>query len=813
MLHNFFKIALRNLWKHKITSVINIAGLALGMACCFLIILYADHELNYDQFHPNKDRLYQIKYHLNLATEIEHSRIPPPIGPLLTNYIPGIEAVSRFYPRDLSIQIPENHQQFELEDVYFVDSTASMVFHFDPLHGNVHDALRQPRTVIVSAKTAEKLFGSTDVTGRTLQLAGVDGYRVGAVVKDWPDNSHLEFTMLLPYVSMVEMEPENAREITRWVLESNWIATHSYTYVLLEPGQDPEKVNAAFSGFIREKGDERFREKQSFSLVPVTRIHQLPIEGEPRQAVNLNYLYLLLSIGIITLLIACINFINLTTAGSLNRAKEAGVRKVLGAQRTQLIYQFLGESTLLSLLAFALALLFAYQALPTLNHLTGLEIQFLNHNPRLFFLFLAIFLATGFLAGLYPAFFITRFRPVSMLKDRIQMNQNSGSLLRKGLISLQFLAATGFIAGSLVCFMQLDFLRSRSLGFDKDLIINLPLNSSNNINSAFRPGDPAVRQRMNSYDEQLLTHPNIRAVTQSYQAPGLGAVQRNVWNDLVPASAQFFPGVLAVDYDYVETFDLELIAGRDFDLSFGTDHLQSFLINEQAVKTLGWEDARTALGQEMVLEGKAGQVVGVLKDFNYSSLRDEIQPLVLEIRPGAFSIFSVKIGNSDIPATLRFMEEKWKDFFPEKVFTYHFLNESLDDTYRAESRLATIIGYFAFMAILISCFGLFGLSALMTRARFKEIGVRKILGASVVQILRMLSTEYIRLAFLAMVVAIPLVWYFLQDWLSGFAYRIAFPWWVIPVTGLAVMLLTFLTVSIQSLRTALSNPVEAVRNE
>lgn len=198
MLHNFFKIALRNLWKHKITSVINIAGLALGMACCFLIILYADHELNYDQFHPNKDRLYQIKYHLNLATEIEHSRIPPPIGPLLTNYIPGIEAVSRFYPRDLSIQIPENHQQFELEDVYFVDSTASMVFHFDPLHGNVHDALRQPRTVIVSAKTAEKLFGSTDVTGRTLQLAGVDGYRVGAVVKDWPDNSHLEFTMLLP---------------------------------------------------------------------------------------------------------------------------------------------------------------------------------------------------------------------------------------------------------------------------------------------------------------------------------------------------------------------------------------------------------------------------------------------------------------------------------------------------------------------------------------------------------------------------------------------------------------------------------------
>ncbi|MCB0668225.1 MAG: FtsX-like permease family protein [Saprospiraceae bacterium] len=318
---------------------------------------------------------------------------------------------------------------------------------------------------------------------------------------------------------------------------------------------------------------------------------------------------------------------------------------------------------------------------------------------------------------------------------------------------------------------------------------------------------------MNAFDESLTINPKVLAVTQSYQAPGLGAVARNVWNDHVPQSENFFPRILAVDYDYSETFGLEIIAGRDFDVSFGTDHLSSFLINEQAVNALGWESPEAAIGGQMVLEGKEGQVVGVMKDFNFNSLRNEITPLVMEVRPGAFAWFSVKIANSEIPQTLKFLEEKWKEFFPEKVFEYQFLDESINDAYTAETRLSSIIGYFSIIAILISCIGLFGLSAFVTRQRFKEIGIRKILGASVPQILRLLSKEFILLIGISMLIALPVTWYLLKDWLTGFAYRIDFPWWVPIFTGFVVMLLAFLTVSAQSLKTALSNPIEAIKEE
>ncbi|MCB0666474.1 MAG: ABC transporter permease, partial [Saprospiraceae bacterium] len=498
MFRNQIKIALRNLWKNKAISIINITGLSFGMTCFFLVLLYCYHEINYDQFHPDKDRIYQVKYQITLAEEINQARIPPTIGPQLVDYFPEIESAARFYGRSISVEVPETDAQFEMDHVYFADSNATEVFTFDFLKGTANHPLYEPKAVVLSDETALQLFGTTDVIGKTLRLAGIDGFHVVSVVRAWPDNAHMEFSMLLPYEAMVDVEPEAAQNVTRYVLENNWIATHSYTYVLLRPNQDPAWVNERFKDFILEKGDERFREKQTFSLLPVTAIHLDTVDGEPKPSANTNYLYLFFTVGLLTLLIACINFINLSTANSMARAKEVGVRKVLGAQRSLLVSQFLGESVLISFIAFILSMALTFLALPTLNFLTGLEISFFDQSPVLFAFYFGVFLLAGLLAGSYPAFYVTRFQAVNILRDSLNLGQKpGGSWLRRSLITLQFLAAIGFIAGSVVCYLQLEYLRSQPLGFDKDLIVNLPLNSGNNINAVFRPGDATQRQKMN----------------------------------------------------------------------------------------------------------------------------------------------------------------------------------------------------------------------------------------------------------------------------------------------------------------------------
>ncbi len=816
ILQNQFKIAFRNLKKNKTFSAINILGLSLGMACCFLIILYCWHESNYDTFHKDGDRVYRIEYAMERAAVQRMDRVPPTIGPALRENFPEIESNTRFYPRELSVELPDTKQQFEIEDVFFVDSSAVNVFHFDFIHGNPNTALHQPDAVVLNEETAEQLFGTTNVLGRSLRLAGETGFRVSGVVKSWPDNSHLAFNILLPFETMIKVEPEHARERAKGFLENNWTATHSYTYVKLSPNQDPEKVNEKFAALIEERGNEHIKKSQSLTLIPVKDIHLKTEAAGPKPAGNQSYIYLFLFIGILTLLIACINFINLSTASSMTRAKEVGVRKVLGAQRFALISQFLGESMLLSFISFVLSLILTFTALPYLNDLTGIVIPYSTiANPVIITIFGSIFLLTGFLAGLYPAFFVSRFKPVVVLKGgRTDRQKPWNEYLRKGLITLQFLAAIGFITGALTLFLQNRFMANQPLGFDQELMISLPLNSANNLNAFLRPGDATMRQRMNTFDENLLSNSKIKAVTQCSRLPGLGAIGRKAWADSsLLESDNFFPRVLSVDYDFSETFNLELLAGRDFDASFGTDHTSAFLINEKTMNQFGWTDPQSAIGRDMTLEGKDGKVVGILKDFHFQNLREEIQPLIMEVRPGAFGYFALKVENGNLPETLKFIESKWKASFPEKGFEYSFLNETLDETYRAEKRLALIISYAAFLAIFISCFGLFGLAALLTQQRFREIGIRKVLGASVPQILQLISKDFIKLIALAMIIALPLTWYFLKDWLAEFAYRIDFPWWTTIVSGLAVMLVAFITISAQSIRAAVSNPVDAIRNE
>ncbi len=810
----WLKSTLRNVMRNKAFALINIVGLALGLACAFIILIYIWHESNYDQFHDEQENLYRIEYRISLGQEINASRIPPTIGPALETYVPSLSAATRFYPRNISAQNPEDDQQFELEDVFFVDSTALSVFDFEFVEGDPVTSLHAPNSVILTEETAIRLFGIDDPIGRTIRLAGVNGFNVSAVVKAWPENSHLAFSMLVPFEAMVSIEPEYAREITRNILENNWIATHSYTYVRMKSGHQVEEVNAQLKNLILERGHETVRNQQSFYLMPVKDLH-LKSQGGPKPPGNLSYLYLFGSIGILTLLVACINFVNLYTADSLSRSKTVGVRKVLGAGRTTLILQFLGESMAITFLAFIIALTLAISFLPLLNQITHLTIpDSIFLELPLLLMIGGIVLMTGLLAGLYPAFFISNFRPVIVLSgSSVGEPKSPGAWLRKGLITFQFLAALSFISGTMIVYLQLKYLRTQPLGFNKDLMLEIPLYSDNNMNASFRPGDAAQREKMNAFDASLQEHPDILAVTQSSSPPGLGGIARNVYNEHVRQEDNFFPQILAVDYDYAETFDLQVIAGRDFDPSYGTDHISSFLINETAVHPLGYANPEEAVGKQVTLEGKEGMIVGVLRDFHFNSLREQIQPLLLEVRPGAFGTFSVRIANRSLGQTIAFLEKQWRSFFPEKVFEYTFLDESIDELYASEQRLATMISYFAFVAILISCIGLFGLSALATRQRFREIGIRKVLGATSLHILQLLIKDFAFLILASFVIATPITWYLLRNWLAEFAYRIEFPWWIFPMSGLVVLVVACLTISSQSLKAALSNPVESLRNE
>ena len=815
MLRNYLKIALRNIWKSRTASTINILGLALGMACCFMIVIYVQHERNYDQFHPDLERVFRLDYEIVLDEATTFARIPPTVAKELPSFFPEVEKAGRMYPREISVRVVNTGQQLEVRNTYFTDSTITTILGFDFLYGNAHDALREPYSVVLSANTAERLFGRRDVLGERLQLADTDQFLVKGVIEDWPDQAHLDIDMLVHYDNMVEAEPENAREIVTSVLQNNWIASHSYTYVKLNKGATAEKVNARTKDFILTHGDERFREKQDFFLTPVRDIHltsQASTQAKPPADPAL--LRLFLAIGIITILIAIFNFINLSTANSLSRAREVGMRKVLGAKRPALLGQFLGESLLLTALAFGIAMLLVWLALPALAGLTGLELQFsFYRDSQLLLLFLSVFFATGLLAGSYPAFYLSGFKPLAVLQNRSDNAKLGGVALRKVLMTVQFVVAIAFMSGTAIVFRQMNFLRGQPLGFEKNLVVTLPLNSQNNINAVFRPGDANIRQRMNAFDEELLKHPNIEAVTQSVAPPGMGAVSRNIWTDKVLQEDNFFTPVYAVDYDFAETFELALVAGREFDLSYGTDHISSFVINEQAVKDLKWESPEAALDQRLVVEGKEGKVVGVIKDFHFRSMLAAIEPLVMEVNAGAFGYFNVRLKDGDLAGTLAFMEEKWTDFFPAKSFEYNFLDETLDQAYEAQDQLGTLIGYLAFLAIFISCFGLFGLAALLTKRRFREIGIRKVLGAQPGQILVLLAKDFVWLIGVSLCLALPLCWYFVPNWMEDFPYRIDFPWWLPVVVGLGVVIIAFITVSSQTMRAALSDPVKAIRQE
>ncbi|GAA4446925.1 ABC transporter permease [Nibrella saemangeumensis] len=816
MLRNYLKIAIRNLRQQKAFSFINIIGLTLGLTCCFLILLFVSHELSYDRFHEKADRIYRVTYNPKFAgVPTALVTLPTPAGPLIASSFPEVEQTARLFRRSASIEAKEGvagrPDKYEEERFFFGDPAIFKIFTVTFLQGNSATALRDKFSVVITDKVAEKYFGSGNVLGKTLTLDGQYPMTVTGVIKALPDNSHVYIDLLANYETMFATISEGAREN----LPRNWVISHSLTYVLLKPGQSAATVNAKFPQFLLTHANERFAKDIVYELQPLTDIHlrsNLANEVEPTG--RMDYVYIFIGVAIITLLIACINFVNLATARSLKRAREVGMRKVMGAGQFQLIGQFLGESLLLCFIAFGLSLVLINLMLPVLNHLTGKELTmgYLLGNGQLLAGFVGIALLTGLLAGSYPAFFVARFLPIQTLKGSFTSGKAKGGMLRQTLMVVQFTASVALIIGTITTYRQLRYVQEQPLGFNKEYVITIPF-KSNNLNNIFDDPTDSLFTKLKSLKDVLRSHPQVEQVALSSGPLGLGGTRRGVVPEGFARNDNLFATSLATDYDFIKTYGLKLVAGREFSRAYGTDQAEAFIVNESAVKQFKWGSPARAIGRQIELEGKTGKVVGVVNDFHMESLQQPIEGLVLDINPSVLSMLSVKIRNQNIPQTLAFVEKQWGDFFPQKVFEYDFLDKDIARLYERDQRLGNIVAYFAVLAMFISCLGLYGLVVLVTQQRVREVGIRKVLGASVTSIVALFSLDFLKLVLVAILIASPIAWYAMNGWLKDFAYRVDIDWWIFVAAGLLVALIALLTVSIQSIRAALMNPVKSLRTE
>lgn len=820
MFLNYLKTAWRNLLRHKLFSFISVVGLAVGMAVCLTILLFVKDELSYDRFHENKDRIYRLTTQNGLA-DLHFASTSAPLGPVLATQVPDIEAVARLFARSASImRLGEGSkgeaERFEESNFYHADSTIFDILTFAFLVGAPEKALTAPGSLVMSEEMAIKYFGehwrAADIIGQQIEVEGQFPFQVTGVFRDWPHQSHLEISFLASFENMYEMNGENVGQNLRL----NWLYNPFQYYVLLREGVSEAVVEAQFPNFLKEHTPDYYADKNELQLQPLNEIYLYSdgiISAAGRNG-DINLLWLFAAIALFTLLIACVNFINLSTVRSIKRAREVGMRKVLGAQRWQLISQFLGESAVVSVLGLGGALLLVWLFLPVLNGLTDKELAFFDlAQPQILWGMLGVWVISGLLAGAYPALFVSRFRPVVSLKGKVSEQVGGNVWLRRSLVVFQFCISIALITASLILYQQLDFLRNKPLGFAKEQMVSLPLFSSNRNLLLGGGMTPELRGRLTAFEDELLKAPQINAITQASHLPGMGAVYRNVIPEGATQQDQIFVPNIAVDYDFIESVGLEVVSGRGFSRSFGTDHTNAFVVNEQAVKQFDWGTPEEAIGRPLEREGKQGTVIGVVKDFHFASLQQPIQALVMDVAPMLFTNFLVRMEGDTPREAMQRLEDAWKVHFPERAFTYNFLDEQIGQMYRQQEQLGQLTGYFAFLAVLISCLGLFGLASFIVTQRMREMGIRRVLGASTRHLLGLLSKEYVLLLAVAFVLATPITYFLMKDWLSEFAYRIELGVGVFLLGGLLAFLIAGMTVSYQSIRAVRVNPAQVLKEE
>ena len=780
MLQHYLILALRNSRRHANYTLINIAGLALGLACCLIIALYVHHELSFDRFNEHADRIYRVVQEQRFATTQQVAVMSSPVAPALVSTFPEIETAVRFYAAKDMMHIGQSHTA-EVTIAY-VDSTVFSVFSLPLLQGNPSQVLVAPNSIVLTESTAQKFFGSSDPVGQIVQY-GERELKVTGVMVNIPSHAHFDFEAFVSYSSL-DME----FDLHSWGRNSMW------TYLLLQPDTSPEALEAKFPAFIKnhiERSDAL--DVFSYYLQPLTDIHlHSHMVGEIGMNNDISTVYIFSAIAFLILIIASINYINLATARSSQRVREVGIRKVMGANREQLIFQFLGESTLLTFLGVLGALVLVRFFMPFFNVLFGINLKL---DPIAVAVLVGFFLVTGLLAGAYPAFHLSRFRPVKVLNA---IPPEGGVTFRKALVIVQFTMSITLIIAVGVTFEQLRYMENKDLGFEKEHLISL--------------GVRGEVDKVALLKEELARQPEVLSVATSRTIMGDEFPSTTFRREGTHEDDMLMVSYFDIDPDFVETMGIQVLAGRNFSKELVSDIEGSILINEAAVHAFGWTSAEEAIGNR-ITQGWTPEIIGVVKDFHFKTLHQSIDPLVLWWEPPELRTVTVRTVPGDLDVTLASLEAAWNRVLPGQPFTFTLLEEHLNTLYKSDHTLGRLIGLFAVLAIFIACLGLLGLTSFTYQQRKKEIGVRKVLGASVRGIVTMLSKEVLQLIVIAFLLAVPLAYFAMKSWLDGFAYHIEPTLWVFIIAGMMTMVVALLAVIYQSVEAALSNPVKSLRFE
>jgi putative ABC transport system permease protein len=808
MFKNYLKVAFRNLLRNKTFSIINISGLAIGLCTCLLIGLYIWDELSFDQFNEKHSRIYRINSEIKFGgTETKLATAPDPMGPTMAKEYPEIEKSVRFRNYG-SFLVKKGNQNLKENNIIFVDKEVFEVFSFPMLYGDAQSALKEPNTAVITESIANKYFNQTDVVGKTLTLDKKQIYKITGVIRDMPQNAHFRYDFLLSMEGLAESK------------QGVWLSHNFNTYLLLKPKTNYKQLEAKFGQIVQKyiypqaqqalqikdmKEFEKAGNYVRYSLMPLAKIHLYSDRvAELAPNSNIQYVYIFSAVALLILLIACTNFMNLSTAKSANRAKEVGVRKVLGSHKAHLIRQFLTESVVLTFIALLVAIALTELFLPYFNQLANkqLTLNGLGFGSLLAVLIVATFLV-GLLAGVYPAFYLSAFNPVIVLKGKLGAGLKNQSL-RSVLVVFQFCISIILIISTIVIYRQLNYIQNKKLGFNKDQVLI--------VNDAYGLGN-----QVKTFKENILRMPEVKSATNSAYLPVPSA--RSEWAFFPEGNIEQDKGVTMqfweADHDYAKTLGLEIIKGRDFSREFATDST-AILINEAAAKILGFTDPIgkkvTRMHDVQTNTTVTYKIIGVVKNFHYESLRQNIGAWSLSLGKSENSI-SIRLKTNEIAGVIPKVEAEWKKLANGQPFLYQFLDTQFESIYRSEQRIGQIFITFASLAIFLACLGLFGLAAYATEQRTKEIGIRKVLGASILNIIGLVSKDFLRLVVIAFVIAVPIAYYLVSQWLQDFAFKVDLGWGVFAIAGGLSFLIALLTISYQTIRAAFKNPVESLRYE
>src|SRR5579871_1853563 len=811
MLKNYLKIAWRNLRRNKTFSFINIIGLAIGLSCFLLISLYVLDELSFDKFYKNSDRIYRLNAHIRFGgTDLNFPFSSDMMGQMLKKDYPQIEDYARVYNSSGSKLVKKGSDFINEQKVCHADSTFFRIFELPVIAGDVKNALNEPNTVVITEKIAKKYFGSTDAVGKVIETNDNNKtlYKVNAIIKDVPHNSHFNFDF---YFSMKNVD-------YNW---GQFLSHNFHTYLLLKPGVSQKTVENKFTEYIDKyclpeakqfmkiNTMEDFKKAGNsleYDMTPLTKLHLYSnLQYEFLPGGNIQYVYIFSAVALLILVIACINFMNLTTARSANRAKEVGIRKVLGTEKKELITQFLVECTLMVTLSLLIAIGIAYLVLPLFNSVASKSMGLSNlFSPIILPLLIALPFVVGLLAGSYPAFYLSSFKPIEVLKGKLKMGSKSGGL-RNFLVGFQFFISIFLIIATIVIYRQLHFIQTKNLGFSKDQVLMID-------------GAYVLKNNLKPFKDEVLQLPGVSSGSVSGFLPVTSTNRSDntfSTSQIMDAKNGFDMQTWAVDYDYIKTLGMQIVKGRNFSKDFGSDST-AVVINESLAKSIGFDDP---IGKQIYSTYYSNNnqrigytIIGVVKNFNFESLKQNVGLLGLFLKP-SLGMISFKVNAANIPDVLKQVENKWKAMAPGIPFSYRFLDDAFNDMYNAEQKVGKIILIFSTLAILIACLGLFGLSTFIAEQRTKEIGIRKVLGSSVSSIVQLLSKDFIKLVAISFIVAAPLAWWFMNKWLQDFANRVDISWWIFLLAGALALIIALATVSFQAIKAALMNPVKSLRTE